>query len=40
MAQQQKPQQPTPKIIQNPPASSVAEALRNNQRVVDQAKTK
>jgi hypothetical protein len=32
--------QPTPKIIPNPPAKSVAEALRNSQHVVDQAKAK
>jgi hypothetical protein len=30
------PQPPT-KVIQNPPATSVAQALRNSQRVVDQA---
>jgi hypothetical protein len=32
--------QPEPKFIPNPPAKIVAEALRNSERVVDQAKAK
>jgi hypothetical protein len=34
------PLQPDPKFIQNPPAKTVAQALKNNQSAVDQAKRK
>jgi hypothetical protein len=34
------PLQPKPKVIDNPPATTIAQALNNNANVVNQAKNK
>jgi hypothetical protein len=40
VASKNNPLQPDPKFIQNPPAKTVSQALKNSQNVVDQAKRK